>query len=185
MLDHESQWLLRSAFIRGSFIPLTAPAMMVMEITEFHPYHISDVSHFYAVYFSWFSSCEHSLLIPHLQNTKLTHFVTLLGRVPPSTHVTVTAARREKTPKTQNSTQKQLLSKAPRQQPQTTMKHQGWGTEITLVQSQIHWLNNAQACCSLQTRTVLHPEHQPTAAIHCLPPALHTEVSIKKRFRLI
>lgn len=51
MLDHESQWLLRSAFIRGSFIPLTAPAMMVMEITEFHPYHISDVSHFYALYF--------------------------------------------------------------------------------------------------------------------------------------
>lgn len=31
----------------------------------------------------WFSSGEHSLLIPHLQNTKLTHFVTLLGKVSP------------------------------------------------------------------------------------------------------
>lgn len=51
MLHHERQWLLRSTFIRGSFIPLTALAMMVMEITEFHPYHISDVSHFYAPYF--------------------------------------------------------------------------------------------------------------------------------------
>lgn len=51
MLHHERQWLLRSTFIRGSFIPLTALAMMVMEITEFHPYHISDVSHFYALYF--------------------------------------------------------------------------------------------------------------------------------------
>lgn len=31
----------------------------------------------------WFSSREHSLLIPHLENTKLTHFVTLLGKVSP------------------------------------------------------------------------------------------------------
>lgn len=51
MLDHESQWLLRSAFIRGSFIPLTALAMVVIEITELHPYHCSDVSHFYGLYF--------------------------------------------------------------------------------------------------------------------------------------
>lgn len=51
MLDHESQWLLRSAFIPGSFGPLTALVMMVTEITEFHPYRISDVSHFYALSF--------------------------------------------------------------------------------------------------------------------------------------
>lgn len=51
MLDHESQRLLRSAFITGSFDPLTALAMMVTEITEFHPYCISDVSHFYALSF--------------------------------------------------------------------------------------------------------------------------------------
>lgn len=51
MLDHESQRLLRSAFITGSFDPLTALAMMVTEITEFHPYCISDVSHFYALFF--------------------------------------------------------------------------------------------------------------------------------------
>lgn len=48
MLDHESQWLLRSSFITGSFNPLTGLEMMVMEITEFHPYHISEVSNVYA-----------------------------------------------------------------------------------------------------------------------------------------
>lgn len=51
MLDHESQWLPRSAFITGSFGPLTALAMMVMEITEFQPYRISNFSHFYALSF--------------------------------------------------------------------------------------------------------------------------------------
>lgn len=51
MLDHESQWLLRSAFITGRFDPLTALAMTVMEITEFHLYRISDVSHFSALSF--------------------------------------------------------------------------------------------------------------------------------------
>lgn len=51
MFNHESQWLLRSALITEGLVPLTALVIMVREITEFHPYCISDIPHFYVLSF--------------------------------------------------------------------------------------------------------------------------------------
>lgn len=171
MLDHESQWLLRSAFIRSSFIPLTALAMMVMEITELHPYHGSV----------WFSSCKHSLLIPHLQNTKLTHFVTLRKGFP---HLPRWQALQHG-----GKTTKLNPEAAAVQNPWTTtpdnhdtprLRHGDYSfragfTGWTMPKPPAH--SKPELCYSLG----INPQQQ----ICCLPPPLHAEVSIKKGFRLI
>lgn len=86
---------------------------MVMEITEFHPYRISDVSHFYALSFCLVFIALQFLCIPYVQNTKLAHLIALLRRAYPlSVKVTVTAAEGKKTSK--------KLEAASLQNPQTT-----------------------------------------------------------------
>lgn len=121
MLDHESQRLLRSAFITGSFDPLTALSMMVTEITEFHPYCISDVSHFYALSFHLvfiaLTLPLHSLFteyqISSFNYSFTKGFPTLSKRQ--SLHHG-------------GKTTKQPTKKT--EKPRTARKHQGWGTEI-------------------------------------------------------
>lgn len=49
MFSHQSRWLLGSALITEGLSPLTAPVIKVMERKELHPYHISDVTHFYVL----------------------------------------------------------------------------------------------------------------------------------------
>lgn len=49
MFSHKSWWLLGSALITEGLSPLTALVIKVMERKEFHPYRISDVTHFYVL----------------------------------------------------------------------------------------------------------------------------------------
>lgn len=153
MLDHESQWLLRSAFTTGRFDLLIALAMTVMEITEFHLYHISDVSHFSALSFCLVFIALTLLLyslpseyqISSLNYSFMKGFLTLSRWQSLQQGGIKKPKPNNKTQK--NLTQKQLPSKTPRQQHQTTRKHGGWGTEIILARSWIYRLCHARTCC--------------------------------------
>lgn len=191
MLDHESQWLLRSAFITGRFDPLTALAMTVMEITEFHLYRISDVSHFSALSFCLvfialtlpLYSLPSEYQISSLNYSFMKGFLTLSRwqSLQQGGKKTQTKQQKPEKPNSEAAALQHPQTTAPNNQETRRLRYGGYsGPELDLP---------ALPCPNLlllpQTRTMLHPEHQPTAAIPRFPPDLHAEVNIKKGFRLI
>lgn len=176
MLDHESQWLLRSAFIRSSFIPLTALAMMVMEITQLHPYHGSDASHFHAIYFCLVFIVQTLPLDSSPTEYQINSFCDSQEGFPLSPRWQALQHGGKTTKLNPEAAADQNPWKtAPDNQDTPRLRHGAGFTGWTMPKSAAH--SKPELCYSLG----INSQQQ----ICCLPPALHAEVSIKKGFRLI